>query len=128
MLKERQIEILDFIKRFIAENGYSPTIREISIGTNTKSVSTVQENLKKLINNGLITIDKNKSRTIELLIENEYMTGQVITIDGRLDNLISKINCVLRCYSKSKNASTCKKHASAFSLRFPCITCFFCEL
>ncbi len=54
------------------------------------------------------------AKGVKFLIENEYMTGQVITIDGRLDNLISKINCVLRCYSKSKNASTCKKHASAF--------------
>lgn len=72
MLNERYFEILNFIKKYIATNGYSPTIRDISVGTNIKSVSTLQRYLKGLINNNLIRIDKNKSRAIELLCENEF--------------------------------------------------------
>lgn len=72
-MTNRQLEILDFIKRFIASKGYSPTVREIAQGLNLKSPSTVQDHLKKLILNGIITIDQKKSRTIELLVQNEYL-------------------------------------------------------
>lgn len=73
VLSNKQWEVLDFIKRFIATNGYSPTIREIMSGLSLKSPSTVQGHLKKLVAEGVITSDKNKSRTIELLVQNEYL-------------------------------------------------------
>lgn len=72
-LSRRQIEVLDFIKKFIATNGYSPTVREIASGLYLKSPSTVQDHLKKLVANGIITINQKKSRTIELLVQNEYI-------------------------------------------------------
>lgn len=75
-ISSKQLIVLDFIKEFIAKNGFSPTIREISEGLGLKSHSTVQEHLRKLTIAGLITIDKNKSRTIELLVENEYLSKE----------------------------------------------------
>lgn len=72
-MTNRQLEVLDYIKRFIATKGYSPTVREIASGLDLKSPSTVQEHLQKLVKNGLITIDQKKSRTIELLVQNEYL-------------------------------------------------------
>lgn len=74
VLRSKQLIVLDFIKKFIAEKGYAPTIREIMAGLCLKSPSTVQSHLQKLVTYGLITIDKNKSRTIELLVENEYLS------------------------------------------------------
>ncbi len=72
-LSNKQYEVLDFIKRFIAANGYSPTIREIAAGLYLKSPSSVQGHLKKLSEEGIITTNKYKSRTIELLVQNEYL-------------------------------------------------------
>jgi DNA-binding transcriptional ArsR family regulator len=72
-LTTKQLLVLDYIKKFISSFGYSPTVREICSGLGLKSPSTVQEHLKKLVNKGIITINPNKSRTIELLVENEYL-------------------------------------------------------
>lgn len=81
-LKSRQLEILDFIKQFIATKGYSPTVREIASGVGLKSPSSVQDNLKKLALQGLLTIDNKKSRTIELLVQNEYLniTEDIVSV------------------------------------------------
>lgn len=75
-LTNRQLEVLDFIKKYIANKGYAPTVREIASGLNLKSSSSAQELLYRLVGNGLITIDKNKSRTIELLVQNEYLNNE----------------------------------------------------
>lgn len=72
-ITEKQLLVLDFIKQFIASKGYSPTVREIAVGLGLKSPSTVQEHIKKLVNSGIITLNPTKSRTIELLVENEYL-------------------------------------------------------
>ena len=79
-ITDRQFEVLDYIKRFIAEKGYSPTIREVAAGLNFKSPSSAQDHLKNLVLNGLITMDKQKSRTIELLVQNEYLKGNNNTV------------------------------------------------
>ncbi len=79
-LSTSQYLILDFIKKFIAKNNYSPTIREIMIGLALKSPSTVHEHIKSLARLGYITCIPNKSRTIELLVENEYIDNLTNTI------------------------------------------------
>jgi len=76
-LTKSQMLILDYIKKFIKDHGYSPTVREISKDLAFKSHSTVHEHLKKLSNNGIIKMNPTKSRTIELLVENEYLTYDV---------------------------------------------------
>ena len=77
-IRSKQLVVLDFIKQFIAEHGFSPTIREISEGLGLNSHSGIQEHLHKLSLAGLITMNKNKSRTIELLVENEYIKKEEI--------------------------------------------------
>lgn len=79
-LTTSQYLILDFIKKFIAKNNYSPTVREIMTGLALKSPSTVHEHIKMLVHLGCITYSPNKSRTIELLVENEYMDNLSNTI------------------------------------------------
>jgi len=72
--------ILDFIKKFIAQNGYSPTIREIQNGLAIKSPSTVHDHLRKLVDCQILAYIPSKSRTIELLVENEYLKDEIVHI------------------------------------------------
>lgn len=94
VLSNKQWEVLDFIKRFIATNGYSPTIREIMSGLSLKSPSTIQGHLKKLVAEGIITSDKFKSRTIELLVQNEYLqksdASKSLPVLGRVRDKVFK--------------------------------------
>ncbi len=76
----REFEVLDFIKKYIASKGYSPTIREIASALGYKSHSPIQNHLKSLVLSGMITVDNKKSRTIELLVPNEYEKKNETTI------------------------------------------------
>lgn len=72
-LTKRQNDILNFIKKYIATHGYPPTIREICDGVNLSSPATVFVHIKNLEKNGYIKSSNNKFRTLELLVENEYL-------------------------------------------------------
>lgn len=72
-LTDRQKEILDVIKKDIANNGYPPTVREIGAKVGLSSSATTYFHLKKLEENGFIKKDSSKNRTIELLVPNEYL-------------------------------------------------------
>ena len=72
-LTKRQKDVLDFIKKYIADHGYPPAIREICKGVNLSSPATVFVHMKNLEQLGLIKTAKNKFRTIEILCENEYL-------------------------------------------------------
>ena len=56
--------ILDFIRRFRQNNGYSPTVREIGRHCGVKSPSVVQYHLNHLEKAGLITKGKEKFRSL----------------------------------------------------------------
>ena len=71
-LTRRQKDVLDFIKKYSAEHGYPPAIREICKGVNLSSPATVFVHMKNLENLGYIKTTSNKFRTIEILCENEY--------------------------------------------------------
>ena len=72
-LTERQNQILDTIKKYIAKNGYPPTVREIGAILNLSSPATTHFHLSKLESKGYIKKDKSKNRTLELLVPNEYL-------------------------------------------------------
>ena len=46
----KQLVVLDFIKKYIAEKGYSPTIREICTGLNLKSPGSVYPHENEYLN------------------------------------------------------------------------------
>lgn len=64
-LTVRQREILDFIDRYIYENGYPPTLKEIgkAFGFSQKSA---QDHRNALIRKGRIEFDDTKARSIRL--------------------------------------------------------------
>ena len=72
-LTERQKEILDTVKKYIARNGFPPTVREIGKEMNLSSPATTHFHLSKLESKGYIKKSKSQNRTIELLVPNEYL-------------------------------------------------------
>ena len=65
-MSEREKEILEIIKTFIKENGYSPTIREICRISNIKSTASVHGHIKRLKDEGHITTGIDMPRSIAL--------------------------------------------------------------
>ena len=72
-LTKKQEETLTAIKKFIAKNGYSPSVREICDMMNLSSTATVFVHMKHLMNKGYISQTNNKFRTLEVLVPNEYL-------------------------------------------------------
>lgn len=66
-LSRRQQLMLDYIERFLEENNYPPTIREIQRDLNISSTSVVDYNLNILEQRNLIRRNRNISRGIELV-------------------------------------------------------------
>src|SRR3990170_163814 len=66
-LSTKQQSILEFLRRFIRDKDYPPSIRDIQIGCNISSTSVVDYNLKALERQGHIRRDREVSRAIELL-------------------------------------------------------------
>lgn len=66
-LSSKQKRILEFLRRFLEEKDYPPTIRDILKGCRISSTSVVDYNLKILEKEGYIRRDREVSRGIELL-------------------------------------------------------------
>lgn len=65
-LSPRQRRVLEFIRRFIGEHGYPPTIREICEACEISSTSVANYNLRRLAEAGYIRRSGRLSRAIEL--------------------------------------------------------------
>lgn len=66
-LSEKQAKLLETIEKYIAKNGYSPTIRELCIMTRKKSPATIKTMLDILQVKGYITFIPNQSRTLRVI-------------------------------------------------------------
>jgi repressor LexA len=66
-LSGKQTDILEFIRTFLDEKDYPPSIRDIQDGCSISSTSVVDYNLRKLEEKGLLKRDREVSRGIELL-------------------------------------------------------------
>ena len=72
-LTAKQREVLDYVKKYSAAHGYPPAIREICAALGLSSPATVHTHLKKLEDAGYIKKANSKFRTIEVLVDNEYL-------------------------------------------------------
>ena len=59
-------QVYNFIKDYITENGYSPTVREICANCGIKSTATAYQYMNKLNERGLIRKAGNKKRAVSL--------------------------------------------------------------
>lgn len=66
-LTEKQSQIFEYIKKFILENHYPPTVREIAKGVELKSSSTVHSHLTQLKQKGYIIWRQENPRTIVIV-------------------------------------------------------------
>ena len=80
-LTKRQEEILNYIKEYIVNHGYPPTVREIGADLGVSSPATIHAHLKNLEEKGFILKKETKNRAIELLVDNEYAHKDNNTIE-----------------------------------------------
>jgi repressor LexA len=66
-LTQRQQEIFDYVRRYVGEHGYPPTVRDIGKAIGLASSSTVHAHLANLEKLGVLRRDPTKPRAIEVL-------------------------------------------------------------
>ena len=64
--KDKIVELMNFLKTFICDNGYPPSTREICASLHIKSTATAHYYLEKAMELGYIKKKASKNRTIEL--------------------------------------------------------------
>ena len=126
-LTDRQNNILIFIKEFLRENGFPPTLREIGKSFDISSTFGVKRHLDALEKKGYIRIESNASRGIAILRDEDEI-NLIENIDK--NEFFSKIPIVGRVAagapirarekiegSVSIDSSGIKKAEDAFALR-----------
>jgi len=126
-LTDRQQSILTFIRQYLQENGFPPTLREIGKNFGIASTFGVKRHLEALEKKGYITIESNASRGIAVIEDDGYNSIISETIRNEFFN---KIPVVGRVAAGSPilaieniegsiiiDASFIKKAENAFALR-----------
>ena len=78
MMTKKQEQILNIVTKYIEENGYSPTVRDICKEAGLNSPATVYQHLKLLKEKGYIKSDNNKQRTIKPTKDATYTSVPVL--------------------------------------------------
>lgn len=76
-LTNRQKEFFLFIKNFLDEYGYPPSVRDIAKGMGVTSISSVKKMLDRLAEAGIIKKDSSKARGIELINRGVPLLGRI---------------------------------------------------
>jgi repressor LexA len=84
MLSERQQQVLDYIRKTVAERGYPPSVREIGEAVGLSSPSTVHSHLSSLVEAGAIKRDPTKPRAI-MVVDDTPATTVTQTSDHLRD-------------------------------------------
>ena len=64
--EEKLVKVMDYIRKFSEENGYTPSVREIGKECGIKSTATVYSYLQKLQDKGYLNKASNKKRSVTL--------------------------------------------------------------
>jgi repressor LexA len=78
-ITRRQSEVLEYIRAFITEHHFPPTMREISENFSI-SVKGAYDHVKALERKGSLKIDNNRSRTIEVIGQGDAPDNDVLEI------------------------------------------------
>jgi len=85
VLSSRQKQIIDFLRNYLVDRGYPPSIRDIASGCGISSTSVVNYNLNILEREGYIRRHPEVSRGIELLTWSSTLRSRVqVPIIGRI--------------------------------------------
>ncbi|MEK3955286.1 LexA family protein [Psychrobacillus sp. FSL K6-1464] len=66
-MRDRQLQIYEYIKVYLAEHHYSPTIREIATAVGLKSSATVHGHLDRMRKKGYIDFIDTRPRTLQII-------------------------------------------------------------
>ncbi len=80
VLTSQQTKVLEFLKTWINQKSYPPSIREICDGVNLTSTSTVHSHLTSLERKGYIERSQSKNRTIKIL-DKSFYEGKVEIVE-----------------------------------------------
>ncbi len=83
-LTRRQKQIFDYIREFIAANGYSPSLEEIGRHFGLSSVATVHKHVTNLVRKGLLRRSWNQNRSIEIVDDTEAPRAVDVPLLGRI--------------------------------------------
>lgn len=75
-LSEKQLAILDVIRRSVNQRGYPPSMREIGDAVGLASLSSVTHQLGQLELSGYLRRDPNRPRALEILIDVPGLAGE----------------------------------------------------
>ena len=64
--EEKLNRVMDYIRKFTEENGYTPSVREIGKECGIKSTATVHSYIEKLQNKGYLNKTENKKRAVTI--------------------------------------------------------------
>lgn len=84
----KEEQLLTFIKDYVNDNGYPPTVREMCKAVKVSSTSTIFYYLNKLENSNKIKKNPNKNRALEVVDNNDC---QLTTIDYTSSGNLTKI-------------------------------------
>jgi len=84
VLTKRQKELVDYLRGYISENGYAPTLEEIGEHFQLTSLATVHKHLSNLEAKGIIRRTWNHSRAIELVEEPRRVAAIELPLLGRV--------------------------------------------
>ncbi len=76
-LTKRQRQVYDFIREFVDEKGYSPSLEEIGAAFGLSSVATVHKHVHHLVEKGFLTKSWNRSRSVEPVADSG---GEVVVL------------------------------------------------
>jgi SOS-response transcriptional repressor LexA len=75
---KKQKQILDYVEGFILEHGYSPSYREIMVGTGNSSVATVAVHINNLISRGHLAKREHSARSLEVIKDNGPQASKLV--------------------------------------------------
>ena len=98
-LNYREKEVLEYIKSYLKDTGYPPSIREMCKGLNFKSTCSAFQYVKKLKDKGYLEktdlktralkLVDNKEETLELPVVGKVAAGEPILAEQNIENYIS---------------------------------------
>jgi len=80
-LKDREQQILSYMKNEIKKKGYPPTVREVCVALNIKSTSTTHKAIDNLVKKGYILKDPSKPRALMIIDPNDSKTKNTPDLD-----------------------------------------------
>lgn len=81
---KRQRQVLEFLREFIEQHGFAPTIREIAKALGIRSPATVDEHLRALEQKGVIRRSYGKRRSISISDQFKKLPQNKIPILGQI--------------------------------------------